>query len=277
MKTNIVLASLMALFLICSVDRLRAEEESSLEARMAAVEDQLTRIEAQLVKLDLIAREVAQATGAPLPAALAAREGPAAAGPASRDEGPLPLPGDDDAAARPEAKDADDLLSLFDELDGPRAEAAAAAVQPPAADPLAQRVARIEQMADRIGSRLKLLDELAQLVDNLGPATAAAGDQPRTAAKPAGPAAEPAGAAAAPAAESSTAAGQGTLVINNWTGVVHWITVNGSRVRVDPGRNRIAADYGPLTTQVGEREREWELSDWRNVGGSYELVLDLKP
>jgi hypothetical protein len=130
-------------------------------------------------------------------------------------------------------------------------------------------VTSIEQAATSIQSRLQLLDDVAEALDALGQATDAA-DSVRTAAKPAGPATELSD-------DDATTPRSSTLVVNNWTGVVHWITVNGARVRVEPGRNRIPADYGALTTRVGDQETQWDRTNWRQAGGAYELVLDLKP
>ena len=314
MKFKIALAVSLVVSLLAGSTRVAAQEtaqdKQSLEARIAALEKQLRDIETQLVKLDFIATEVGKLSGKQVPqlaVGAAKADGADATSDALFAAGP-PLPGDDPDDLEPGDIDDDELMSLLDApgqegapqtdkpasrtaptdeevlslFDAPGQEGAPQAdkpasrtaptvaednLQPPGS--VEQRVTSIEQVATSIQSRLQLLDDVAEALDALGQETDAA-DSVRTAAKPAGPATE--------LSDDDTTAPHGsTLVVNNWTGVVHWITVEGARVRVDPGRNRIPAEYGALTTRVGDQEIQWDLTNWRKVGGEYELVLDLKP
>jgi chaperonin cofactor prefoldin len=284
MKFKIALAASLVISLLAGLNRVAAQETPSLESRIAALEKQLRDIETQLVKLDFIATQVGKLSGKPAPQlATAAKKSAVADGTDTASDALVAtepsLPGDDlDEAATEDATE-EDLLALFDapdQKDEPQADQPASSTAPPVAEDnlqpahsVEQRVTSIEQVATNIQSRLQLLDDIAEALDALGQKTGI-GDSVRTAAKPAGPATELSD-------DDTTAPRRSTVVVNNWTGVVHWITVNGARVRVDPGRNRIPADYGALTTRVGDQEMQWDLTNWRKVGGEYELVLDLKP
>ncbi|NIL99337.1 MAG: hypothetical protein GTO53_14650 [Planctomycetales bacterium] len=288
MKIQIVLAATLILGLVGSANLVCADEDEhmSLEARIAALEKQLSEIETQLLKLDFIAVELAKLSGTQPPEAAATAQAmldgqtsPAARQTAGR-EVELPfLPGEADEDTASEPTDDEELLSLFgeddqsdlSEADTPQTKTA----QPLAAEDRSsagspqQRVARIEQVATNIQTRLNMLDDIAERLDTLARQSPTA-DPLRTAAKPAIPLTDQ-------AATADSQASSGVLVVNNWTGVVHWITVNGARVQINPGRNRVPADYGVVTTQVGEQEIRWEPANWQKVGDQYELVLDLKP
>ena len=71
---------------------------------------------------------------------------------------------------------------------------------------------------------------------------------------------------------------QGTVFINNWTDATHLVEINGVQYYIRPGRVRVGAEYGPLTTQLPwfETPNRWKASHWEKVGDEYQITLNLR-
>jgi hypothetical protein len=280
-------------------------DDATLETRIQALEKKLVDIEAQLGKLDFIAEHVTKLRNEDLPriasdlggtiAAESADDREAASKAASEldtsflSDAP-PLPGDEPEMEPPKLEESEvankpdlddpafsELGDLFDSGDATAKtdDSAAETTDPLGLDDapkdtssLEQRTATIEKTVAAIESKLKLLDDIAEAIDALRNDDLA---QLRNLLAQRSQKVE----AAKPPADGATPS-QGMFVVNNWTGTVHWMNINGQRRRIEPGRNRIQVPYDVVKTSLGGQDTDWDMSHWRKVGDEYRLILDLQ-
>jgi len=241
-------------------------------AQSRTLQQQLKDIETQLGKLDFILKNLDELRAEDLPRIQRELRGITETAGRSADTStsddlatpdlPLPKEGGTSGPPLPAEGDDDPLSSLFD-VGG--TDAADADDQP----------LSVAQSLDEIRHKLQKLDEIAEKLDTLRETDLAAIQRDIRGLVPTS------GRSGGQPADSSTAAvdeQEAVVVIDNQTNVAHRVTINGTAMRVSPGRTEIRTKHGPLVTQLTEFEapNDWGDSHWKMVDGRWQATLELK-
>jgi uncharacterized coiled-coil protein SlyX len=254
MKYPLAIVGMVAVLMTFAACSAPAQDDGTLEARISTLETKLSSIEANLGKLDVISEQLVKL-----------REAADANRTATSDAATQPADAVDETKA---------AADTFDDVAPSEPRPRGVAGQSSDADnpALAGRVKTLEETIAAIEQQLKKLDDIAEQVILFSDERLAAGKRERS------DLVELSGKVSSAAPESSAVAQEGTVIVNNWTGVIHFVAINGKTYRVAPGQSEIKTQYGVLTTQLVEYEapQQWEASRWKNVDGNYQVTLDLK-
>jgi len=249
-----------------------AAEPESLEGRIGGLESKLQAIEAQLGKLEFISESLQQLRNEDL--RKIQRDIRGATETMKRDDASTaatPVEGDASTDSEPRVPtirengtDDDDAGPLVDVVKQRE---------------LLDRTATIAATVKAIEQHLSKLDDIAEQLEAVRTEDLAKLNRDlrglKETTKKVGGSDQDGGAALPEEAPTPTA---GTVIVNNETGVSHWVAINGASRLIAPGRTSFEIDYGPIRTQLTqfEGERTWPASHWRKVGDRYEITLDLR-